>query len=299
MLRILRRIALPAIILGVVGGVVLTAQGLRPADVDRLPSKPADVRIAYGSDPLQFGELRLPRGTGPFPVAVVIHGGCWISQFATLQNTSALADALRDAGVATWNVEYRRIDNPGGGWPGTFSDIADAVDHVRIVAKGQPLDLQRVVTIGHSAGAHLALWAGARRRLPKDSVLRREDPLPLRAAIALGGPGDLRDFYRYGAKVCGSNVIDQLMGGGPDAAADRYAQGSPVELLPMGIRQVLIVGETDGVMPQASRNAYAAAAKKAGDAVEVLSVPGSHFEVIAPTTEAWMTVRDKVLKLVK
>jgi len=295
----LRLFALPSIILAFIGGAVLPAQRLRPSDVDKLPSKPADVRIAYGSDPLQFGELRLPKGTGPFAVAVVIHGGCWMSRFATLQNTSALADALRDAGVATWNVEYRRLDNTGGGWPGTFSDVADAVDHVRVVAKQHPLDLQHVVTIGHSAGAHLALWAGARRRLPQDSVLRRVTPLPLAGAIALGGPGDLRDFHSYAAKVCGSNVIEQLMGGAPDALADRYAQGSPIELLPMGIRQVLIVGESDEVMPQASRDAYAAAARKAGDAVEVLSVPGGHFEAIAPTTAAWPIVRDKVLQLLK
>ena len=97
-----------------------TAARLRPRDVDALPSRPADARIAYGEDPLQFGELRLPAGNGPFPVAIVIHGGCWVSRFATLRNTAALADALRNSGIATWNVEYRRLDNPGGGWPGTL-----------------------------------------------------------------------------------------------------------------------------------------------------------------------------------
>lgn len=103
------------------------AQRLRPRDIDRLPSRDADARISYDTrDPLQFGELRLPKGPGPFPVAIVIHGGCWVSKFATLQNTAALADGLRDAGVATWNVEYRRLDNPGGGWPGTFADVAAA-----------------------------------------------------------------------------------------------------------------------------------------------------------------------------
>lgn len=299
MLRILRLFALPAFIIAVIAAAVLPAQRLRPSDVDRLPSKPADARIAYGMDPLQFGELRLPKGSGPFPLAVVIHGGCWVSQFATLQNTAALADALRDAGIATWNVEYRRLDDPGGGWPGTFADVAAATDHVREVAKQHPVDLRRVVTIGHSAGAHLALWAAARMRLAKDSALYGDNPLPLRGAIALGGPGDLRDFHTYGAKICGSNVIEKLMGGGPDALPDRYAQGSPIELLPFGVRQVLIVGEADGVMPRASRDAYAAAARKVGDVAEVLEVPGGHFEVIAPTSSAWPAVRDKVLALLK
>ena len=175
------------------------AQRLRPADVDRLPSKPADTRIPYGSDPLQFGELRLPKGSGPFPLAVVIHGGCWVRTYATLQNTAALADSLRDAGIATWNIEYRRVDDPGGGWPGTFTDIADAIDLVRVIARDHPIDLSRVVTVGHSAGAHLALWAAARGRLAKDSQVYRGNPLPLRGCRRARRPGRPSGFLRPGA----------------------------------------------------------------------------------------------------
>ena len=274
-------------------------QRLRPADINNLPSKPADAKIPYGSDPLQFGELRLPPGKGPFPVAVVIHGGCWVSNFATLQNTAALADALRDAGIATWNIEYRRLDNPGGGWPGTFADVASGIDKVRDIAQMHLIDLTRVITVGHSAGGHLALWGAARHKLAKGSPLFSESPLRLRAAVALGGPGDLKGFYEYAAKVCGSNVVDSLMGGAPAAVADRYAQGSPVELLPLNVRQLLIVGADDPIMPPRAREAYAAAGKKAGDHVEVVEVPGGHFEVIAPTSAAWPTVRDKIISLVR
>jgi acetyl esterase/lipase len=261
---------------------------LTPREVDRLP---------YGDDPLQFGELRLPKGNGPFPVAIVIHGGCWVSKFATLQNTAAASDALRDAGIATWNVEYRRLDNPGGGWPGTFSDIAAGVDRVAALAKEHPLDLSRVVVVGHSAGAHLALWAAARSKLPAASPLYSKSPLKVRAAVALGGPGDLRNFTQYAQTICGTPVIEQLLGGSPDAVPDRYAQASPAELLPLGVRQVLIVGDGDRVMPEAARNAYAAAATKAGDAAEVIVVPGGHFEAIAPVSAAWPVVRDTIVEL--
>lgn len=278
-----------------IAGTLVDAQRLRPRDVDALPSKAPDTRIPYGSDPLQFGELRLPSGPGPFPVAVVIHGGCWVSKFATLQNTAALADALRDAGLATWNVEYRRLDQPGGGWPGTFTDIAAAVDVVRTIAREHPLDLTKVITVGHSAGGHLALWAAARHRLPKDGALSRENPLRLRGAVALGGPGDLKGFAEYDEKICGSNVIDSLMGGSPSAVPERYAEGSPVELLPLGTRQLMIVGADDAVMPVAARDSYSAAVKKAGESVEIVEVPGGHFEVIAPTAAAWPTVRDKIV----
>jgi acetyl esterase/lipase len=274
-------------------------QQMRPRDVDALLSKPPDTRIPYGKDDLQFGELRLPTGKGPFPVAIVIHGGCWVARFASTQNTAALADGLRDAGVATWNVEYRRADNPGGGWPGTFADIAAATDQLRTVAQEHPLDLSRVVTVGHSAGAHLALWAAARSRLPKTSPLRGESPLPLHAAVALGGPGDLQAFRAYDERICGADVIDQLMGGPPETFAERYAQGSPAELLPLGVRQVLIVGADDGVMPPPERELYVAKATKVGDRAEVVEVPGGHFEVIAPTSEAWPTVRGIILTLVR
>jgi acetyl esterase/lipase len=297
-----RRVRWFAVILAAAGLSTAVANGqqrLRPRDVDALPSKPPDTRIPYGQDDLQYGELRLPKGDGPFPVAIVIHGGCWVSKFATLQNTAALADALRDAGFATWNIEYRRLDSAGGGWPGTFADIAAATDIVRVIANEHPLDVSRVVTVGHSAGAHLALWAAARARLPKTSPLYRESPLALRAAVALGGPGDLRAMRTYDEKICGADVIDQLMGGAPDAVADRYAEASPAELLPLGVRQMLIVGVSDPVMPSTERESYAAKATKAGDRVDVVEVPGGHFEVIAPTSAAWPTVRDKMLELVK
>jgi acetyl esterase/lipase len=283
---------------GLASAAGLRAQYLRPADVAGLPSKPADARAAYGADPMQIGDLRLPDGPGPFPVAVVIHGGCWVSTFATLQSSTAFADALRDAGVATWNIEYRQLDTPGGGWPGTFEDVAAAADYLPTLAEQHPLDLSHVVAVGHSAGAHLALWLAARGGLPEASPLHSTSPLRLVGAVALGGPGDLRDFTTYAPSICGTPVIERLMGGTPDAVPDRYAQGSPVELLPTGTRQVLIVGDADGVMPEESRNAYVAAARNAGDSAEVIVVPDAgHFEYLAPASSAWPVVRDAILEL--
>jgi len=271
-------------------------QRLQSGDVDRLPARPADARISYGTaDRLQFGDFRLPTGPGPFALAVVIHGGCWTSRFATLQNTSALADALRDAGMATWNIEYRRLDDEGGGWPGTFADVALAADYVPVLAKRYPLDLTRVVAVGHSAGAHLALWLAGRHRLPAGNVLRGESPLRLRGVVALAGPGDLKDFLGYAGDVCGDSVVERLMGGGPQVVPERYALGSPAELLPLGTQQALVVGIDDRVMPERARNAYVAAARKAGDTVDLLVAPdAAHFEVIAPTSAAWPAVRNTV-----
>ena len=230
-------------------GSHLWAQRLSPRDVDAMPAKPADARVAYGKEPAQFGELRLPTGTGPVAIVTIIHGGCWMAEVATLRNTAAFADALRDAGVATWNVEYRRVGDEGGGWPGTFEDIAAAVDHMRALSAEYGLDGTRTIVTGHSAGAHLALWAAARSRLPESSPLYNALPMVIKTAM------------------------------------------------PLGVRQVLIVGEDDPVMPARSREAYVEKAKKAGDPAELIVVPGGHFEVIAPGTAAFAAVKAKILDL--
>jgi acetyl esterase/lipase len=275
-------------------------QRLRPRDVDSLAAKPPTARIAYGTDSLQFGDLRLPAGPGPFPVVVLIHGGCWVHRLASLQNTTALADALRDAGVATWNVEYRRLDNPGGGWPGTFLDVAAAADSLRWLAQRYGLDLERVVAVGHSAGGHLALWLAARSKIPEGSPIRALKPIAVVGAVALGGPGDLRDFMTYGQRSCGAGVIDKLLGGTFEDVPDRWRAASPAELLPLGVRQRLVVGDDDFIMPERARDAYVARARASDDEVDLIVIPDAgHFEVIAPTTAAWPRVREAILELTR
>lgn len=289
--------ALPA------GGSHAAAQSprfLRPAEIDALPSKPADARVAYGRDSLQFGELRLPVGRGPFPVAIVIHGGCWVHAYASARNAAALADALRDAGVATWNVEYRRRDNPGGGWPGTLRDVGDAADSLRALARRHLLDLGRVVAVGHSAGGQLALWLAARRKLAPSSPLHAANPLPLAGVVALGAPGDLYDFNRYGDAICGPRTIPALLGGTPEEVPDRWRDASPSSFLPLGVPQVMLAGESDRIMPRDRLDAWAAAARAAGDSVEVTVVPNAaHHEVMSPRAVTWPFVRDAVLRLVR
>lgn len=270
---------------------------LRSTDIDTLPSKPATARIAYGPEPLQFGDLRLPAGAGPFPVAIVVHGGCWVSRFASVQNSAALADALRDAGIATWNIEYRRADDPGGGWPGTFLDVARAADHLREVARSHPIDLTRVVTIGHSAGGHLAVWLAAADRVPRGSEVARRDPLPVKGAVALAGIVDLADFRTYSADTCGP-VVDPLMGGPPERVPERYAAGSPVALLPFGVPHVQVVGSEDRVMPARAAAAHEAAARESGSEFELIVLEGlGHHELMSPRTAAFPEILREVRRL--
>jgi acetyl esterase/lipase len=282
-----------------VSGACTTARS--PVHRDGSGQEPRPVeRLAYGSNPLQFGDLRLPAGLATHaPVAIVVHGGCWRSSIASLGYMDGVAEALRTAGFATWNVEYRGADVAGGGWPGTFTDVAAAADHVRELARRYPIDAERAIAIGHSAGGHLALWLAARRKLPPTNEIRGADPLPLRAVVDLAGPGDLREVAGRVADICGGPVLEDLLGGGPGAVPERWAAASPIALLPLGVRQVLVAGVDDVVMPPAVRDAYAAAAREAGDAAESVGVQGGHREVVAPGSQAWGVAIARILELAR
>jgi acetyl esterase/lipase len=269
---------------------------LRSTDIDALPSKPATARVAYGTGPLHFGDLRLPDGPGPFAVIIVVHGGCWLSRYG-LQNSAALADALRDAGYATWNIEYRRMGDEGGGWPNTFIDVGRAADHVRELAKQHPLDLSRVVTIGHSAGGQLAMWLAAAPRVPAGSPVARTDPIAIKGAVALAGIADLADFRTYSANTCG-DVVDPLLGGAPDAVPERYAAVSPVRLMPFPAPHIQITGSLDRVMPAEALAKHEASAKAAGSAFELVVLEGlGHHELMSPRTAAWPAIESAIRRL--
>src|SRR5262245_62366097 len=189
---------------------------------------PPPVRESYGSRAEQFGELWLPTGAGPFPVVLLVHGGCWRNTLPGLEFVRSLAAAFVERGLAVWNVEYRRIGDDGGGYPGTFLDVAAAADFLRTLSRRRPLDLERVVAVGHSAGGHLALWLAGRSRIATASPLRASDPLMLRHLFCLGGLGDLKAMYEYtGDNVCGAGTM-ALLTGAADRADDPYSDTSPV-----------------------------------------------------------------------
>ncbi|GAA3721441.1 alpha/beta hydrolase [Sphingomonas cynarae] len=273
-----------------------TTREMRPADVRALPATTPTLVEHYGPAAQRIGELRMPAGRGPFPIAVVIHGGCWTTGFETLRGTAPIAAALAARGIATWNVEYRQVGDPGGGWPGSFRDWAAATDHLRALAARYPLDLKRTIVVGHSAGAHAALWVASRGRLPRASVIRGADPLPVRGAVAIDGPGDLAPFVGLDAAVCGKPVIVPLMGGTPAAVPDRYREGTPARQLPLGLPQTLVASV---VLTPPMAEAYRRAAVAGGDRVTVVTTPGSdHFNVIAPGMPQWRDIEAAIIAAV-
>lgn len=259
---------------------------------------PADERIAYGELPSQFGDLRLPRlaGDGSYPVVVYLHGGFWRAAYSLDLGARSCAELTATHGFATWNLEYRRLGEDGGGWPGTFQDVARGADHLRHLAQQYPLDLERVVFIGHSAGGHLALWLAARSRIPEGDPLAVGSPLQPRGAVSLAGVVDLRRGWELNLS---NGVVGDLLGGSPDEVPDRYAAASPVELLPTGLPQVLIHGTADDRVPYELSRAYLEAAIACGDDAELITLPDAdHFEVIDPESHAWPHVLGAVQRLV-
>src|SRR5437588_3376280 len=223
---------------------------MHPTDSDKQKvqslSGASAIRLAYGHESLQFGELYLPDNAGPHPVVILIHGGYWRARYG-LDLMTGLAEVLAGRRVAAWNIEYRRVGNPGGGWPGTFLDVALAADYLKIVAQAYALDLQRVIPIGHSAGGHLAFWLAARPKLAQNSPLTiTTTPLALAGAISLAGVVDLELAWRL--NLSNGAVID-LLEGGFDAIPERHIATSPAALLPLGISQALVHRTADDSVP--------------------------------------------------
>ncbi|MEE3354400.1 MAG: alpha/beta hydrolase [Actinomycetota bacterium] len=228
-------------------------------------------RIPYGTDPLQTGDLRVPPGDGPFRVVVLIHGGFWRSGFDNSLMTPLAEDAT-ERGVATWNIDYRSVGDPGGGYPGTLEDVAQAIDHLAHL--DEPLALDDVTVIGHSAGGHLALWAGSRDQLspgdPGASPIIEPHTVVAQAAVV-----DLR----LAAEVnLGSSAVEALLGGEPDEVSEHYRVAQPVF---DDHRIIAVHGRYDQTVP-ISQSALIPGA------VGIFSDTGTHFDVLDPRHDLWL-----------
>lgn len=249
------------------------------------------ITLAYGRHRSQVGDLHLPDGaaagaadgavSGGFPVVVVLHGGFWRARYGRWIMRS-LAKDLAERGYAAWDLEYRRVGPfAGGGFPNTLDDVAAGIDHLASIAGEYNLDLDRVAYVGHSAGGHLSLWAAGR---PDSAVTPR-------VAIAQAGVADLRMAH---AMDLGAGIVDTFMGGSPEKVPERYAVASPIERVPIGVRQVLIHGRADVNVPVEVGRSYYEAAVAAGDDVEFLELDCDHMVLIDHHSSEWQLVLDRL-----
>jgi len=252
-------------------------------DILSLVPPPADARFAYGSDPNQFAELRVPKSGGPSPLVMCIHGGFWRAKY-DLKHLGQLCAALTAKGLATWNVEYRRVGNPGGGWPGTFEDVRNGYRYVSQIAKRYNLDSAKIVIVGHSAGAQLGL------------CLASHEP-SVKAAVSLAGVVDLQQAWELHLS---DNAVVGFLGGEPASVPEHYREADPMRLRIACTTQWLIHGASDDTVPPFLSRNYTEQKKRAGENVHYLEIStAGHFDLIDPRSTAWAKVEGTVLHLLQ
>lgn len=245
-------------------------------DILSLAPPKADLRVAYGSDANQFVDLRMPKTKGVHALAICIHGGFWRAKY-DLGYLGHVCAALKAKGAATANVEYRRVGNPGGGWPGTFADIRAAYQFLLQSAARYEFDVRRVIVLGHSAGGQLALCLAAREA-------------GVKAAISLAGVVDLRRAYELHLS---NDAVVGFLGGTPTEVEDHYREADPMKLA-IRARQWLVHGSVDDIVPPSLSKDYVKA--KANEDARLLMIPGAgHFEIVDPRSEAWGDVERVVV----
>jgi len=243
-------------------------------DILSKPQPEPDQRLAYGADANQFLEVRVPSGKGRHPTVLNIHGGFWRAKYG-LAHAGHLCEALRKTGVATFNVEYRRVGNDGGGWPGTFADIRSSYSFVRQNARKLGLELRRLVVMGHSAGGQLALCLAAH----EPSVT---------SAIALAGVVNLKKAFDLHLS---NDAVMQFLGGKPEDVPEHYREADPMELKIAHARQWLLHGAEDDTVPVTFSHEYASTKKQQAERVELVEIEhAGHFDVIDPASEAFKKV---------
>jgi acetyl esterase/lipase len=273
-------------------------------DILSRPVLQADHRIQYGAGPYQFGDLWIPetKSRSLLPLVVFYHGGWWKSKY-DLGYAGYLCAALKKEGIASWSVEYRRVGQTGGGWPATFQDAAAGCDFAASLAKSYPLDLSRVIAMGHSAGGHLAFWVAGRHHIdPHSEIYQPRPQVPLHGIVSLAGAVDLRltiDLSGYFTFAHDKQEVYALMGGSPLDLPDRYKAGNPGDLLPFNVPQLLLQGTADDQIPAALPPRWADMSRGQGDTVTVNMISSAnHFDLLDPDSRAWGTVRDSIKKMV-
>lgn len=267
-------------------------QAISWGDITALPKPSPGTRRDYGATPEQYGILRLPKSAPPentgYPVVVLIHGGCWLSEY-DLAYFEHWAEWLSEQGWATWNLEYRRVGNAGGGWPGTFDDIVSGINFLQTLAQEKPLNLGDISLMGHSAGGHLALWVAGSGRLGTKP----------RRVIGLAAITDLAD-YSHGPEGSCHSAVKALMGGEPVEFPTRYADASPANWLkaPETQRRAhefqisLVHGSKDPIVAPSYAESFVEQGRTAGLNAQWLPITGAgHFDLGVPTPASKAAVR--------
>ena len=246
-------------------------------DVQSFPIKSQSLEIKYGNLEKQRGFLRWVGESEKQPLVVIIHGGCWVSAIADYQFMEPFASALSEAGYSSYNLEYRSLGDSGGGYPGTFEDIINGINYLVELSKSYPIDLNKVIITGHSAGGHLALWSAFSKQLK----------FKPKGIISLAGIVDLISYLEREGKRCGSNV-DELMGGLPEGLNERYIEFSPEFQADFSQQISLVHGKVDPIVPYSHIQSFEKKGKLNGQNFKSIGIDeAGHFELVIPQGKSW------------
>ena len=242
----------------------------------------------YGDHPSQLADLWLPDGQGPHPVVLMVHGGCWQKSIADRSLMNYAAEDLRQRGMAVWNVEYRGVDETGGGYPGTYLDVRDAAHQLIEIGPSFNLDVDQIVAFGHSAGGHLAAWTALQSNIPQGSRIGREAALPVSTVVISGGLADLEASKPVTLESCLADIIDDLTGLPTADRPNVFSDTSVPELLPTTVALISVNGDQDRIAPPELGQDLTVMVIAGGGDGRFIEVPETgHVELIAPGTSAF------------
>jgi acetyl esterase/lipase len=250
----------------------MTEAARDPEEILDRPARPADRTVVYGPLPEHVADVWLPELPASLPLVVIVHGGFWKAAYDR-SHVAPAAEALAAAGYPVATPEYRRV-GAGGGWPGTFEDVAAAVAALPTLLS-DVTTVAGAVLIGHSAGGQLVLWAG-------------RTGSGVRGVVALAPVADMSRAYEMSL---GSGAVAAVLGGGPQDVPDRYTEVDPAANLPLGVPTAIVHGRLDRVVPYAIGADFARESAAGGDTTMLIDIPDAgHFELIDPLTPAWHRV---------
>lgn len=252
--------------------------------------------LTYGAGETDIVDLWVPEGPGPHPVVLMVHGGCWQKAIADRTLMNYAAEDLRQRGFAVWNIEYRGVDEEGGGYPGTFLDVARATKHLYETGSDYGLDTERIVAFGHSAGGHLVSWLATQTNLPEGSALDTDLEPFFQAVINSGGLADLKASEPVTLQGCLGAIMDELTGMADPNSLDRLADTSPAEMLPPTAPIISVNGDQDRIAPPLLGEGFTMKILKAGGSAEYVEIPRTgHVELVSPGTDAF-TVQAELME---